>query len=259
LFRADVDAQGGAYATGVLVLMSSAAFAVTLSVRRGRNVSRFSKETIIFSLITLVFIYTTIVNIIERPDGVKIAIFFISAIVITSLISRIWRSTELRADEVELDDTALSFISEESIHDIRLIANRKNQGDEHEYFWKEKEVREDNHIPVEDSILFLEIEISDASEFSETITVHGVTLGKYRILRAQSAAVPNAIAAILLSIRDRTNQAPHAYFGWIEGNPVQYLLRFLLFGEGDTAVVTREVLRTAEKNHKRRPIVHVGG
>jgi hypothetical protein len=259
LFNADVDAQGGAYATGVLVLMSSAAFAVTLSVRHARNASRFSKEIIIFSLITLVFIYTTVINIIERPDGVKIAIFFISAIVITSLISRIWRSTELRADEVELDDTALSFISEESIHDIRLIANRKNQGDEHEYFWKEKEVREDNHIPVEDSILFLEIEISDASEFSERITVHGVTVGKYRILRAQSAAVPNAIAAILLSIRDRTNKQPHAYFGWIEGNPVQYLLRFLLFGEGDTAVVTREVLRRAEKNHKRRPILHVGG
>jgi hypothetical protein len=112
---------------------------------------------------------------------------------------------------------------------------------------------------LDDSILFLEIEISDASEFSEKITVKGVKVGEYRILRAQSAAVPNAIAAILLSIRDRTGKLPHAYFGWIEGNPIQYLLRFLLFGEGDTAVVTREVIRRSEKNPQRRPIIHVGG
>ena len=63
IFRADVDAQGGAYATGVLVLMSSAAVAVTLSVwHRGSRGGMLG-----FGLITLVFIYTTIVNIIERP------------------------------------------------------------------------------------------------------------------------------------------------------------------------------------------------
>jgi hypothetical protein len=105
----------------------------------------------------------------------------------------------------------------------------------------------------------LEIEISDASEFIEKITIQGVYVGDYRILRARSAAVPNAITAILLEIRDRTEQLPHAYFGWVEGNPVQYLMRFLLFGEGDTAVVTREVLRRAEKNPALRPVIHVGG
>jgi hypothetical protein len=34
IFDASVDAQGAAYATGVLVLISSAAVAVTLSARR---------------------------------------------------------------------------------------------------------------------------------------------------------------------------------------------------------------------------------
>jgi hypothetical protein len=84
-------------------------------------------------------------------------------------------------------------------------------------------------------------------------------VGDYRILRAKSAAVPNAIAALLLHIRDQTGKIPHAYFGWAEGNPIQYLLRFILFGEGDIAVVTREVLRRAEKNPQKRPGVHVGG
>jgi hypothetical protein len=227
LFNADVDAQGGAYATGVLVLMSSAAYAVA--------------------------------NIIERPDGVKIAMFFIGAIVATSLISRVWRSTELRVDQVEWDETAKGFISDENQPTIRLIAHRRNAGDEAEYIAKEKEVRIDNHLSPSEPILFLEVKIADASDFIETVYVTGVQIGNCRILRAQGPAVPNAIAAILLQIRNRTKKLPHAYFGWAEGNPVQYLLRFLLFGEGDTAIVTREVLRRAEPNPEIRPAIHVGG
>ncbi len=255
LFEASVEAQGGAYATGVLVLMSSAAFAVTLSTLKERS----RRKTTLYGLITLVFIYTTIVNIFERPEGIKIAAFFIGAIIVTSLISRIWRSTELRVREIDFDQAALRFIQEESDGTVRLIAHRINAGNVAEYRNKEIQVREDHHIPVEDSVLFLEIQVSDPSEFAGIIHVQGVEVGKYRILRARSAAVPNAIAAILFCVRDQTGKLPHAYFGWVEGNPVQYLLRFILFGEGDVAVVTREVLRTAEKNPKRRPAVHVGG
>ncbi|MCW5314186.1 amino acid transporter [Nostoc sp. KVJ3] len=255
IFRANVEAQGGAYATGVLVLITSAAFAVTLSAHRHRE----KRAKLVFGIITLLFLYTTVVNIIERPEGIRIAGFFIGAIIFTSLVSRVWRSTELRAERIELDELAGQFLTEESQGAIRLIANRLNTGDVLEYFLKEKEVREDNHIPPNDPILFLEIQVSDASEFADIIKVKGVQVGDYRILRAESAAVPNAIAALLLYIRDHTGKIPHAYFGWVEGNPIQYLLRFILFGEGDIAVVTREVLRRAEKNPHKRPGVHVGG
>ena len=71
LFKADVDAQGGAYATGVLVLMSSAALAVTLAGWRD------GRPWVGYMLLTLVFVYTTVVNIFERPDGIKIASWFI--------------------------------------------------------------------------------------------------------------------------------------------------------------------------------------
>ncbi|MBN3909581.1 MAG: amino acid transporter [Nostoc sp. NMS1] len=255
IFRANVEAQGGAYATGVLVLITSAAFAVTLSAHRHRE----KRARLVFAIITLLFLYTTVVNIIERPEGIRIAGFFIGAIIFTSLVSRVWRSTELRAERIEVDELAGQFLAEESQGAIRLIANRLNKGDVLEYFMKEKEVREDNHIPHNDPILFLEIKVSDASEFADVIKVRGVQVGDYRILRAESAAVPNAIAALLLYIRDHTGKIPHAYFGWVEGNPIQYLLRFILFGEGDIAVVTREVLRRAEKNPQKRPGVHVGG
>jgi hypothetical protein len=255
IFKANVEAQGGAYATGVLVLITSAALAVTLSAHRQRS----KGGTIAFAIITLLFVYTTIINIIERPEGIRIAAFFIGTIILTSLVSRVWRSTELRVERIEIDETASGFITQERRGEIRLIAHRRNTGSAREYFLKEKEVREDHHIPPTDSILFLEIRVSDASEFAGIIRIKGEEVDSYRILRAESAAVPNAIAAILLYIRDETGKIPHAYFGWAEGNPIQYLLRFILFGEGDIALVTREVLRKAEKNPERRPALHVGG
>lgn len=78
IFKADVNAQGGAYATGVLVLMSSAAVAVTISALRRKE----NGWTAAFALISLVFAYTTVVNVIERPDGIKIAGFFIALIML---------------------------------------------------------------------------------------------------------------------------------------------------------------------------------
>ena len=253
IFRADVDAQGGAYATGVLVLMTSASIAVTLAAyRKGRNWK-------VFLFISVVFAYTTGQNIHERPEGIKIASFFILAIVVASLVSRVLRTTELRVDKLELDDLARDFIREAGRGTIRIIANRKDQGDVLEYRTKETEKRADNHIPPGEPILFFEVTPGDASEFSGTLRIGGERVDGFKILRTESPAVPNAIAAFLLYLRDETGKLPHVYFGWSEGNPVSYLLKYIAFGEGDTAPVTHEVLRQAEKDPDRRPIVHVGG
>jgi hypothetical protein len=207
-----------------------------------------------------VFIYTTIVNIIERPEGIQIASFFIGAIILTSLISRIWRSTELRIERVELDPVAQGFIDDAARSGkIRIIANQLDTGDAREYFLKAKEVREDTHLPRSDQVLFLEITVCDASEFMDELEVQGVEVEGYRVLRAEFPSVPNAIAAFLLYVRDQTGKIPHVYFAWTEGNPLKYLLRFILFGEGEIAPVTREILRQAEPDPERRPAVHVGG
>jgi hypothetical protein len=255
LFKANVEAQGGAYATGVLVLMSSAAFAVTLSARHHHSKFRFFS----FVLITMVFFYTTVTNIIERPDGIRIAGFFIGSIMVVSMVSRVWRSTELRTERVVLDAVAQRYIDEISTGNIRIIANELDAGDVEEYFHKEQEVREDNHIPAADAVLFLEIEISDASQFAEVLKVEGLDVEGYRILRTYSPAVPNAIASTLLHLRDQTQKLPHVYFSWGEENPFKFLLRFIVFGEGDIPLLTREILRRAEKDPINRPRIHVGG
>ena len=258
IFAADVDAQGGAYATGVLAMMTSAAFAVTLSSWRRRGPAA---GTFAFGLITAVFVYALAANVFDRPDGIMIAAFFISAIVLVSLISRAYRSLELRQERIEIDETAQRFIDEAARQgDIHIVAHRRRTGnDPEEYRRKQKEQREDNHIPPGEPILFLEVSVEDASEFEDVLEVRGAEVGGHRVLRAVSSVVPNAIAALLLHLRDTTGRTPHCYFGWTEGNPIVYLIRFILFGEGDTAPVTHEVLREAEPNSELRPAIHVGG
>ncbi len=255
LFKADVNAQAAAYATGVLAVITSATVAVTLSARRRHQ----PRATILFALVAAIFIYTTAVTIFGNPAGLRIAGIFIAGVIVISLVSRVWRSTELRATEVVLDDDAERFIAEAArFGSIRVIANHPDERDSREYLLKEREQREENHIPEGGQVMFLEITVSDASEFAPVIDVDGEQVGPHRVLKAEAPSVPNAIAAILLQIRDQTGVRPHAYFGWTEGNPLKYLARYVLFGEGDIAPVTHEVLRKAEPDPQRRPAIHVG-
>ncbi|WP_435844493.1 amino acid transporter [Streptomyces hygroscopicus] len=255
LFRANVDAQGGAYATGVLVLITSATIAVTIVVRRARQ----HGWTAGFGVISVVFLYTTAVNIIERPDGVKIGACFIGGILAVSLLSRAARAFELRVTSVTFNPLAERFIRDTAHRRIRFIANKPDRRDLAEYRDKQQQIRADNDIPDEEDVMFVEVTVGDPSEFESELRVCGeVVHGRYRVLTMQSATIANALAALLLSVRDMTGQRPHIYFEWTEGNPLAHFLRFFLFGQGEVAPVTREVLREAEPDRSRRPHVHVG-
>jgi hypothetical protein len=253
LFGASVEAQAGAYATGVLALMTSATVAVTLSAHRHEQ----RLATLAFGLISAIFIYTTAVTVVGQPEGLKIAALFILAIVVISVVSRLWRQTELRVSKVILDGTARRFLDEAARGEIRIIAHDTDQLSQDDYAEKERAQRRCNHIPDDVGVLFLEINVCDPSEFAPDLTVEGTEVGPYRVLRAQSAAVPNAIAAFLLYVRNTTGKVPHAYFEWSEGNPLGHLARYVLFGEGDIAPVCHEILREAEPVPERRPTCHV--
>jgi hypothetical protein len=253
LFEADVDAQSGAYATGVLVLITSAAVAVTLSVHHARR----RRSTAVFAVIAVVFIYTTIANIIERPEGIKIAACFIGGIIVVSFFSRVVRAFELRVTAVHFDEAAERLISEVGLGPLRIVANEPDARDVAEYRDKRTQELAHHHIPDPDRIVFLEVTVTDPSEFETELHVVGARRGGFRVLRVASPAVPNAIAALLLRIRDITGTAPHIYFDWTEGDPIVHLLRYLFFGVGEVAPVTREILRRAEPDPDSRPVVHV--
>lgn len=255
VFEASVDAQGGAYATGVLVLMTSASVAVTLSARRKAQRWR----TIGFGVTSLILIYTTVVNVIERPDGVRIAGLFILGIMTTSIISRVRRSFELRATSVELDANALDYVmSDAEEYDVvRIISHEPDEDTEAEYRNKSRDERRFGNIPPGSPIMFLEVHPSDSSDFEEDLVVRGVAKHGFRVLQVTSGNVPNTIAAVLLEIRDRTGLIPEIYFEWTQGNPIANMFKFLITGLGEIAPVTREVLRESEPKAKRRPHIHV--
>jgi hypothetical protein len=229
---------------------------VTISARRRRR----PRAVIGFGVVTLIFAYALVDNVVEKPDGLVISLAFIAGMLIISLVSRLTRATELRADDIDFDEPAAVFIERcVDLGELHVISNKRQAGDLAEYRDKEREQRDLNPIPDACPIVFLEVDVSDPSNFSEVLHVRGVEVAGYRVLRVASPAVPNALAAIMLRIRDETGTRPHLHFQWSEGNPLAHLMRYILLGQGETAPVTREILRQAEEDLSRRPVVHVGG
>ena len=250
-FHANVDAQGGAYATGVLVLITSASVAVMLSVWR-------TNLRWVFMATTAIFTYTTLANIVERPEGLKISSIFIGCILLSSFISRAVRSTELRITDIQLDETAESILAEDEDQLIRLVARGPEIGDtEGALDISDRKVRYFHSLSESECLFFFEVIRTDASDFSESLCVTGRRVGRHRVLSAKSPVVANSIAGMLVYLGNRTGQPPHVYFKWTQVSPAVNIMRFLFLGEGDTAPLTQEVLRKAIPRQENRPVVHV--
>ncbi len=257
LFRANVDAQAGAYATGVLALMTSAAIAVFLTEsRRGHK-----KVAAFFGVVSAIFVYTFVVTIIGDPEGLLIAVIFIVLIVAISVVSRASRATELRVLTVTFDDAAREFLAEAATgpQPMRIIANKLDDGSAEEYRSKAREIRVENDLPALNEAVFIEVVVPDASEFVADVTVEFVEVGPYPVLRAQGPSIANTLAAVLIKLSRMMPEPPHAYFEWSERARGQNMLRFLLAGEGDVPPLTHEILRRAVPDRTKRPQIHVGG
>jgi hypothetical protein len=151
------------------------------------------------------------------------------------------------------------FINDCARRTIRLIANEPDRRDAAEYRAKLAQIAADNDVPDRNDVIFVEVEVTDPSDFETELRVRGyVEHNRYRVLRLSSSSVPNALAALLLHISDATGRRPHIYFEWTEGYPAVNFLRYLAFGQGEVAPVTREMLRQHEPDRARRPHVHAG-
>ena len=189
--------------------------------------------TFAFAAIALVMLYTTAVNVVERPDGVQIGAAFIIAILAVSLVSRILPGLRAaqpgggtRRDGTTCDRGPLAARDP----DHRARAGQQGR---RRLSAKIEQIVADNDLPNPYDLIFLEVTVTDPSDFESRLEVRGTTQHKkYRVLEVESPSVPNAIAAVLLHIRDVSGVRPHIYFEWTEGNPLGNLVKFLAVRHG---------------------------
>jgi hypothetical protein len=257
-FDASVEAQGAAYATGVLVLMSSACIASVIDrFQRGEG-PWWRRVPLRASLIVAIFAYTTTAVIIEKPDGIKIAAFFIVAVLAVSLVSRARRSTELRFGGFEFNDetTRLIWDDMKAYGFPVLVPHRPGIRDLEE---KEASIRAEHRLTEKDQIVFIEAVLGDVSDFEHKPILEVAEQADSRlVLRAtQCASIPHVIAAIGLEM-SKSGTPPEIHFGWSDESPLAASASFVFFGQGNVPWMVRELIRRNEPDPVKRPRVVVG-
>jgi len=257
IFDADVTAQGGAYATGVLVLMSSACLATVIDKWRAHKNEGFFRLPWGYAVITGVFFYTTAANMYERPDGIKIASCFIVAILVSSFYSRLMRSTELRFQGFAFADDQSRFMWDALKHleFPVMVPHRPGNRDLAE---KDAIIRQRHRLGPEVPIVFIEAELGDTSEFQmQPLMKIREEEGRFVIGVQRCVSIAHVVAIIALEC-SKVGNPPEIHFGWSNESPMAASFSFLLFGEGNVPWMVQELIRKAEPDPARQPQVFIG-
>lgn len=258
IFRASVEAQSAAYATGVLVLMTSAGVATVIDIWQRREGKWYKRISWPFFIITLVFVYTTLANIFEKPDGIKIAGFFIVTILLTSFISRFARSRELRFAGFKIPD-AESRLLWDAIRHLEITILVPHRPGRRSLANKEEQIRREHRLPPDLMIVFVQVELADTSEFMHEPELSVVQEeGRYIVKITGAASIAHTLVAVSLEMA-KVGHPPEIHFGWTDDSPVSGTLGFLLFGEGNVPWMVRELIRRAEPDEAKRPLIIIAG
>ncbi len=262
-FKAKVEDQRGAYATGVLVLIACAAVVTALdkklALQRLTTGWRFLRwlDLGYFTLIAMVFVTTTLAVTMRSPSGLAISCCFIAAVVAMSILSRAWRADELRTIGFGFKDEQSKFLWDSlRLTDFPILVPFRPIRETYEQ--KEIQIREDHHLSEEADIVFLDVNVDDPSDFFQTLKVEVVRENHRSIIRVTgSVSVAHAIAATALEL-SRNSSPPGLHFGWTEMDMLSASWSYLAFGEGNVPWKVRELIQHAEPNPAKRPRVIVG-
>jgi hypothetical protein len=206
-----------------------------------------------------VFVYTTIANEIEKHfQGLTIATFFILTIVLTSLVSRIARARELRFAGFQMADMQ-SRLLWDTIRHLELTILVPHRPGRRTLAEKESSIRREHRIPRDLMIVFVEVELSDASDFApEPVMKISQEEGRYVMDITGAASISHTLAAVSLEMA-KVGRPPEIHFGWTDESPVSGTLGFLLFGEGNVPWMVRDLIRRAEADPAKRPLIIIAG
>jgi len=257
LFRASVLAQRGAYATSVLVLISSAAIAAAFDRWQKSSGPWFRRTPWAFVSLCTFFSISAVAAMCASPDGLVIAFCFVFALLASSIVSRVLRSMELRFEGFEFNDDRSRFLWESLIfmEFPILVPHRPGR---HSLLLKEEAIRKRHRLVPEVPLVFIEAEIGDASDFYQRPLLEVCQEdGRFivRICRCVSVAHVLAAAALELS---KVGKPPEIHFGWSNETPISANISFLLFGQGNVPWMVRELIRKAEPDEARGPPVVIG-
>jgi hypothetical protein len=261
-FRADVSAQGGAYATGVLVLMTSACIASFVHELRRKPEPHhglaLQAQRIGFGLITLVFVYTTLANIYERPDGIIIASIFIATVMAISFTSRFFRSDELRLKEFRFADPADRMLWTDILLEGAFRVLVPHRPGSRSLAEKEAEIRRKHRIPENVPLVFLEVHYGDVSEFQNAPIISARQEGtRFIIVARDVVSVSHTIAQLAMEMT-KSGAPLDIIFGWSKGGSLKLALDYVLFGQGDVPNRVVDLLDKAIADPAKRPTVIVG-
>ena len=232
LFEASVEAQASAYATGVLVLMLSAAVAVALELWRESS----RPLSLYFWLVSAVFVFTLIDNVIERPDGVIIAGIFIACVVAASAFSRYRRSTELRVANVAFTDEESGALWRrvvgKKVHLVPLRTNTKESRAR-----KAADLRK--YYSITGPIAFVHVSlVNNRSEFLSSLRLRVVKEDDNYVFDVTGAtAIANTIVYISELIDPKS-----IFLGLTRLNLMSQALRYIFWGEGETGLMVYTIL-----------------
>jgi hypothetical protein len=256
-FRASVTAQRGAYATSVLVMLSSAGVASLLHVRQARHGLPYPRMAWVFVLITSLFGMAALATILVTPEGLAIALAFVVAIMTSSVVSRILRSTELRFQGFQFADGHSRFLWE-SLQYMDFPVLVPHRPGRQSLSGKEAAIRQRHRLTPDIPVVFVEVQLGDASDFYQQPFLEVSQQDGRFILRIdRCVSVAHVIAAVGLEL-SRFSKPPEIHFGWSDDSPLTATIRFLLFGEGNIPWLVRELICRAEPDQERQPRVIIG-